>query len=120
VLKNPLETHVRTVSGVIDRSLFEAVAAAGAHDQTALALAQIFGWDIDFALDIRPGDSFAVTYEETLRARQVRQRRHCAGGHVQNNGRVYRAARYVDPTGAANYYTTRRPQHAAGVSAHAG
>jgi hypothetical protein len=33
VLANPLEARTRTVRGVIDRSLFEAVAAAGAHDQ---------------------------------------------------------------------------------------
>jgi murein DD-endopeptidase MepM/ murein hydrolase activator NlpD len=105
VLKNPLETHLRTVSGVIDRSLFEAVAAAGAHDQTALALAQIFGWDIDFALDIRPGDSFAVTYEELYEHGKFVKDGTVLAAMFRNNGRVYRAARYVDPTGAANYYT---------------
>jgi murein DD-endopeptidase MepM/ murein hydrolase activator NlpD len=105
VLKNPLETHVRTVSGVIDRSLFEAVTAAGAHDQTALALAQIFGWDIDFALDIRPGDSFAVTYEELYEHGKFVKDGTVLAAMFRNNGRVYRAARYVDPTGAANYYT---------------
>ena len=55
MLQNPLEMRMRTVHGVIDSSLFEAVAAAGAHDQTAVALADIFGWDIDFVLDVRPG-----------------------------------------------------------------
>ena len=105
VLKNPLETHVRTASGVIDRSLFEAVAAAGAHDQTALALAQIFGWDIDFALDIRPGDSFAVTYEELYEHGKFVKDGTVLAAMFRNNGRVYRAARYIDPTGTANYYT---------------
>jgi murein DD-endopeptidase MepM/ murein hydrolase activator NlpD len=105
VLKNPLETHVRTASGTIDRSLFEAVAAAGARDQTALALAQIFGWDIDFALDIRPGDSFAVTYEELFEDGKFVKDGAVLAAMFRNNGRVYRAARYVDPTGAANYYT---------------
>jgi murein DD-endopeptidase MepM/ murein hydrolase activator NlpD len=105
VLKNPLETHVRTASGVIDRSLFESVAAAGAHDQTALALAQIFGWDIDFALDIRPGDSFAVTYEELFENGRFVKDGTVLAAMFRNNGRVYRATRYVDPTGAANYYT---------------
>ena len=105
VLKNPLETHVRTASGVIDRSLFEAVAAAGAHDQTALALAQIFGWDIDFALDIRPGDSFAVTYEELYEHGKFVKDGTVLAAMFRNNGHVYRAARYIDPTGAANYYT---------------
>jgi murein DD-endopeptidase MepM/ murein hydrolase activator NlpD len=105
VLNNPLETHVRTASATIDRSLFEAVAAAGARDQTALALAQIFGWDIDFALDIRPGDSFAVTYEELFEDGKFVKDGAVLAAMFRNNGRVYRAARYVDPTGAANYYT---------------
>ena len=105
VLNDPLAIHVRTVSGVIDRSLFEAVTAAGAHDQTALALAQIFGWDIDFALDIRPGDSFAVTYEELLENGKFVKDGPVLAAMFRNAGHVYRAARYVDPGGAANYYT---------------
>jgi murein DD-endopeptidase MepM/ murein hydrolase activator NlpD len=105
VLSNPLEARVRSASGVIDRSLFEAVTAAGAHDQTALALAQIFGWDIDFALDIRPGDSFAVTYEELFENGKYVKDGAVLAAMFRNNGRVYRAARYVDPSGASNYYT---------------
>ncbi|MGH8325073.1 MAG: hypothetical protein ACRETD_14980, partial [Steroidobacteraceae bacterium] len=64
VLQNPLEARPRTVRAVINSSLFEAVEAAGGHDQTAVALAGIFGWDIDFVLDIQPGDSFVVRYQE--------------------------------------------------------
>ena len=66
VLQNPLATRARTISGRIDSSLFEAVGSAGGHDQTALSLADIFGYDIDFVLDIRPGDGFTVTYSEVL------------------------------------------------------
>src|SRR5215472_5366587 len=80
VLDNPLETRTRTVGGRIYSSLFEAVEQAGAHDQTAVALADIFGWDIDFVLDVRPGDSFV------------------------NQGREYRAVRYTDPSGVTSYY----------------
>src|SRR3984885_6108526 len=105
VRNDPLEAHVRTASAIIDRSLFDAVAAAGAHDQTALALAQIFGWDIDFALDIRPGDSFAVTYEELFENGKYVKDGAVLAAMFRNNGRVYRAARYVDPSGASNYYT---------------
>jgi hypothetical protein len=67
VLQNPVETRTRTIRGVIDSSLFEAVEAAGAHDQIAVSLADIFGWDIDFVLDVRPGDTFVVTYQEIWR-----------------------------------------------------
>src|SRR5256886_4076824 len=70
VLQNPLEVRSRTVRGRIERSLFEAVAAAGANDQTAVELADIFGWDIDFVLDVRPGDAFVVTYDEIWRSEE--------------------------------------------------
>src|ERR1700722_13685632 len=105
VLKNPLESHVITIRGVIDRSLFEAVNLAGGHDQIALALAQIFGWDIDFALDIRPGDSFVVSYEELRENGQYARDGAVVAAMFDNAGRIYRAARYLDPSGQANYYT---------------
>ncbi len=64
MLQNPLESRPRVLRAVINSSLFEAVENAGGHDQTAVALADIFGWDIDFVLDIQPGDSFVVSYQE--------------------------------------------------------
>src|SRR5579862_5078640 len=67
VLDQPVELRTRTITGTIDSSLFEAVTAAGAHDATAMGLYDIFGWDIDFVLDIQPGDSFIVTYQEVMR-----------------------------------------------------
>ena len=48
----------------IEDSLF--LSGEGAHlpYSVTMELANIFGWDIDFALDIRKGDSFFVLYEE--------------------------------------------------------
>ena len=105
VVENPLETHERIVHGVIDSSLFEAVAKAGAHDQTALALADIFGWDIDFVLDIQPGDTFTATYDEISQDGKYIKDGPITAAMFVNRGHVYRAVRYVDPTGAAHYYT---------------
>ena len=105
VLENPLETRERIVHGVIDSSLFEAVAKAGAHDQTALALADIFGWDIDFVLDIQPGDTFTATYDEISQDGKYIKDGPITAARFVNRGRVYRAVRYVDPDGSAHYYT---------------
>jgi murein DD-endopeptidase MepM/ murein hydrolase activator NlpD len=105
VLENPLEKRERTVHGVIDSSLFEAVAKAGAHDQTAMSLAEIFGWDIDFVLDIQPGDSFTATYDEISQDGQYVKDGPITAALFVNQGHEYRAVRYVDPTGAAHYYT---------------
>jgi murein DD-endopeptidase MepM/ murein hydrolase activator NlpD len=104
VVENPLETRTRTARGRIDSSLFEAVEAAGAHDQTAVALADIFGWDIDFVLDVRPGDTFAVTYEELWRDGSYLKDGPVLAASFVNQGREYRAVRYTDPDGATGYY----------------
>ncbi len=105
VLDNPLETRERTVRAVIDSSLFEAVANAGAHDQTALTLADIFGWDIDFVLDIQPGDSFVVTYQELYRDGVYVKDGPVLAAAFTNQGREFVAVRYVDPEGGTHYYT---------------
>jgi murein DD-endopeptidase MepM/ murein hydrolase activator NlpD len=105
VLQNPLEARPRTVRAVINSSLFEAVEAAGGHDQTAVALADIFGWDIDFVLDIQPGDSFVVSYQELYQDGVYVKDGPILAASFTNQSRQYRAVRYVDPDGNAHYYT---------------
>jgi murein DD-endopeptidase MepM/ murein hydrolase activator NlpD len=105
VLQNPLESRPRTLRTVINSSLFEAVENAGGHDQTAVALADIFGWDIDFVLDIQPGDSFAVSYQELYQDGVYVKDGPILAASFTNHGKQYRAVRYVDPDGNAHYYT---------------
>jgi murein DD-endopeptidase MepM/ murein hydrolase activator NlpD len=104
VLQNPVQTRRRTVRGTITSSLFEAVEAAGGHDQTAVSLADIFGWDIDFVLDVQPGDSFVVTYPEIWRDGAYVKDGAIEAAEFVNQGRTYRALRYTDPTGGTHYY----------------
>jgi len=105
VLQNPVEMRTRTIRGVIDSSLFEAVEAAGAHDQAAIALADIFGWDIDFVLDVRQGDTFAVTYQEIWRDGTYLKDGPIDAAEFVNQGREFRAVRFTDPEGHSSYYT---------------
>ena len=105
VLQNPLEGRTRTIRGAIDSSLFEAVTAAGAHDQTAVNLADIFQWDIDFVLDIQPRDSFTVTYRELYQNGVYVKDGPVLAASFVNQGRSYQAVRYIDAEGAARYFT---------------
>lgn len=105
VLQNPLETRRRTVHGVIESSLFEAVESQGAHDQIAVELADLFGWDVDFVLDVRPGDSFVVTYDEIWRDGTYLHDGPIEAAEFVNNGRQFRAVRYTDPDGGTHYYS---------------
>ena len=105
VLQSPLEMRQRTVRGVITSSLFAAVEAAGDHDQTAVQLADIFGWDIDFVLDVRPGDSFVVTYPEVWRDGAYVKDGPILAAAFMNQGKEFQAVRYTDPQGGSHYYT---------------
>jgi murein DD-endopeptidase MepM/ murein hydrolase activator NlpD len=59
--------EINEAEGVIHSSLFLAAKNAGLSDPMIMRLANIFGWDIDFVLDIRQGDRFMLVYEKLYR-----------------------------------------------------
>jgi murein DD-endopeptidase MepM/ murein hydrolase activator NlpD len=100
-----LETRVANSSGVIDSSLFLAGQAAGLSDNLIMELAGIFGWDVDFALDIRSGDRFTLVYEELFLDGQKQKDGNILAAEFTNRGKTYRALRYTDAKGNSDYYT---------------
>jgi len=105
VLENPLETRTRSASAFIDSSLFQAAADAGLDEGVAFDLAEIFQYDIDFVLDIQPGDRFSVVYEEVFQDGVALRTGNILAAKFVNEGREYRAVRYVDAAGNAQYFT---------------
>jgi murein DD-endopeptidase MepM/ murein hydrolase activator NlpD len=105
VLENPLESHTRTASATIESSLFQAAADAGLPDGVAFDLAEIFRYDIDFVLDIQPGDRFSVVYEELSQDGVPLRTGNILAAKFVNEGREYRAVRYLDEQGHGEYFT---------------
>lgn len=95
----------RFATATINNSLYYDGSQAGVPDQILYQLAAIFGWDIDFALDIRRGDSFRLIYEEI----QLDGERIGFGNiliaQFNNRDRELAAVRYEDSDGDANYFT---------------
>ena len=93
--------------GTIDSSLFEAGIDAGMSNNVIMELATIFGWDVDFALDIRQGDNFSLIYQEKfLNGKKV------GDGDIlvarfENQGRIYTAVHYEDKKGYGQYFTPK-------------
>jgi murein DD-endopeptidase MepM/ murein hydrolase activator NlpD len=105
VLENPLEIRTRTASAVIDSSLFQAAADAGLDERVAFDLAEIFQYDIDFVLDIQQGDRFTVVYEEVFQDGARLRNGNILAAKFINEGREYRAVRYVESQGHSEYFT---------------
>lgn len=105
LIENPLETQVAVRHATITSSLFEAGQQAGITAATIMTLAtEMFGWDIDFALDIREGDEFNVLYEQQFQdGRYVNDGRVLAAEFV-NQGKVHRAVWFESKDGAVKGY----------------
>ena len=56
------DIHTKYATATITDSLFLAGMNSGLSDNMIMQLATVFGWDIDFALDIREGDTFSLLY----------------------------------------------------------
>src|SRR5271156_3274676 len=102
----PSQTEMKGVVGEIHGSLFESVIDAGEKPELAMRLAEIFGWDLDFYIDPRPGDTFRVVVEKKklMNGEVIAYGRILAAEYV-NGGRAYRAVLFHDPSGVPVYYT---------------
>lgn len=100
-----LETRISNASGVINSSLFLAGHKSGLSDNLIMELAGIFGWDIDFALDIRSGDHFTVVYEELFLDGHKQSDGNIIAAEFINRGKTYRALHYTDGKNRSDYYS---------------
>jgi len=71
----------------------------------AFELAEIYQYDIDFVLDIQAGDRFTVVHEEVFQDGERLRTGNVLAAKFINEGREYRAVRYVDEQGHDEYFT---------------
>ena len=102
--KHVIETRTAHANGVIDSSLFMAAQEAGISQNLIMELAGIFGWDIDFVLDIRKGDRFTVVYEELFRNGEKIKDGNILTAEFVNQGKTYQAVRYTNPENNRSEY----------------
>ena len=108
VLPIPKTRSLEVVTGAIDRdrsSLSASLDAAGETIDLALALADIFGGEIDFSTELQPGDRFELTVEKQFRDDHV-----FAGygailaAEFDNAGRHVKAVRFTPEGGSPGYF----------------
>jgi murein DD-endopeptidase MepM/ murein hydrolase activator NlpD len=93
------------VSGRVAESLFNAVTDAGERPELALALAEIFAWDIDFNTDTRPGDTFRLVVEKKRYANgELALYGRILMAEYTNAGHAFQAVLFHDAQGHPAYY----------------
>jgi murein DD-endopeptidase MepM/ murein hydrolase activator NlpD len=98
------EVRSRFARGDISSSLFLAAQQAGMSHGLTMEMANIFGYDIDFARDIRENDSFEVMYEELHVGDKRVGSKNILASRFNNKGKTFTAVRYTDKNGYSSYY----------------
>lgn len=88
----------------IQSSLFLDGARQDIPQSILIEFAGLFGWDIDFALDIRQGDEFSLIYEELFLDGERIGFGNILIASFVNRGRDLTAIRYKDNKGHSQYY----------------
>jgi murein DD-endopeptidase MepM/ murein hydrolase activator NlpD len=110
VQQRDIQRRIQMASGEIEGSLFGAGAKAGLSNGAIVELAKVFGYDIDFAQDLRVGDRFSVVYEEIYRDGERLRAGDILAATFVNQGRRYSAYRYEFADGHREYFDeTGRP-----------
>ncbi len=105
LIEHPVEIRLTHAAGEIETSLYQSGHDAGLSDNIVMEMANIFGWDVDFALDIRKGDKFSLLYEQQyLDGEKLRDGKILAA-EFTNRGKNYRAVLYTDPNGDSEYFS---------------
>ena len=109
ITREPIEYRVETVlvCGTIRSSLFEAADEIGEIPVLALRLVDIFGWDIDFVLDVRAGDSFKAVVEKRYRNGEFAGYGSIPAAEFINQGETYQGFLYENREGHPEYYDAK-------------
>jgi murein DD-endopeptidase MepM/ murein hydrolase activator NlpD len=93
------ERRIAHTGGILHGNLVNSVQDV----QLALRLADIFAWDIDFATDLRRGDTFKLVVEELYLDGEFKGFGRILSAEFVNDGRTYRAYRF-EADGREAYY----------------
>jgi len=103
LIERQIERRVSYASASIKHSLFGSAMNAEMSDALIVRLAGIFNYDIDFAQDLQPGDSFALVYEQIYRDGEKLRDGDIIAATFINRGKRFEVYRFVDDAGRPDY-----------------
>ncbi len=99
------EVRHQLARGNITSSLYKAGLDAGLSDAMILQLAEIFGGEVDFVLDLRANDEFVVLYDEYYLDGKKIGNGPILAASFTNEGDTHSAYRYVYGNGDVGYFS---------------
>lgn len=91
-----IEIRTETAHARIQSSFWNAGIDAGLTEGQIMSIADIFGWDIDFALDLREGDEFSVLFEKQYAEGEFIGYGRILAAEFVNRGEHYQAFRHTN------------------------
>ena len=104
--QTPYEKQLTVVDGVIDSNLFLAVADAGEGPGLAVALGEMFGYEINFIRDLRVGDTFSILVEKRYQDGEFKSYGPLLAAYFVNQGQQFEGFYFNDGPGAT-YFTSK-------------
>jgi len=100
----PLVVTPAMARGTIKESLYQSAMDEKIDFELALELADIFAWDIDFFVDLRPGDNYTFLYEQKYKEGKLIGNGRITAAHFHNDSTHHLAYYYEVPGRTADYY----------------
>jgi len=101
----PFDVRTMFIAGTIEDNVIGAFAKRGEADLLALAMTDLFAWDIDFYTELRRGDAFRMVYEKKFLDGKFAGYGNVLAAEFVNRGRPFQAYRFTySDTGQADYF----------------
>lgn len=99
------DIKLHRLSGEIRSNLFQAMSDLGEKPALAVALADVFAWEINFIRDLRQGDNFVLLVEKRYRDGEFKGYGKLLAAFFYNQNHCYEAFLFRDGEGQSQYYT---------------
>jgi len=104
-ISKPVEKRVASIQTTINSSFYLDGKKAGFSDSLIIQLAEIFAWDIDFALNLRKNDRVIIVYEKLFVDGKEFGTGNILSAEFVNQGHSYTAVMFKDDNNNVSYYT---------------
>jgi hypothetical protein len=105
VISKPIEKRIASVQTTINSSFYLDGKKAGVSDNHIIQLAEIFAWDIDFALNLRKNDQVTIVYEKLFVEGKEIGSGNILSAEFINQGHPYKAVMFKDENDMTNTHS---------------